>query len=119
MSRGRQTRSAFEIREIMEGSELEDVILEYNEMVKFLNFITKQLSLQSNFDGQVIDVAIPATTNKRIYHKLGIVPKYRLILRQEGNGLLSDIPLEWNDKFVTIRNNGAVEVKATILLLKE
>jgi hypothetical protein len=116
---GKQTRSAFEIRKLEPESELPLVIEEYNEMVKYLNFLIKSLSLQSNFDGQVIDVEIDATTNKRIYHKLGIVPKYRLILRQEGNGLLSDIPLEWNDKFVTIRNNGAVQVKATILLLKE
>ena len=119
MSVGRQTRSAFEIRELEVDSEIPTIIEEYNEMVKYLNFLFKSLSVQSNFDGQVIDIEIPATTNKRIPHRLGIVPKYRLILRQEGNGLLSDIPLEWTDKFVTIRNNGAVQVKATILLLKE
>lgn len=116
---GKQTRSTFEIRELEPESDIPLIIQEYNEMVKYVNFLFKSFSLQSNFDGQVIDVEIDATTNKRVYHKLGIVPKYRLILRQEGNGLLSDIPLEWNDKFVTIRNNGAVQVKATILLLKE
>jgi len=104
---GKPTRSAFEIRELEPESDLPAVVSEYNDLVSYLNFLFKALSLQSNFDGQVIDVAIDATTNKRIYHRLGIVPKYRLILRQEGNGLLSDIPLEWNDKFVTIRNNGA------------
>jgi hypothetical protein len=119
MSRGKQTRSSFEIRELEPESELPKVIEEYNEMVKYLNFLTKQLSLQSNFDGQVISVEIPATTNLRISHRLGVVPKYRIILRQEGNGLLTDIPLEWSDKFITIRNNGAVVVKATIILLKE
>jgi hypothetical protein len=113
MSRGKQTRSSFEIRELEPESELPKVI------VKYLNFLTKQLSLQSNFDGQVISVEIPATTNLRISHRLGVVPKYRIILRQEGNGLLTDIPLEWSDKFITIRNNGAVVVKATIILLKE
>jgi hypothetical protein len=116
---GKPTRSAFEIRELEPESDISTIVEEYNQMVKYLNFLFKSLSLQSNFDGQVIDIDIPATTNKRIYHRLGIVPKYRLILRQEGNGLLSDIPLEWTDKFVTIRNNGAVQVKATILLLKE
>lgn len=119
MSLVKETRTSFEIRELEVGSDLSTVVEEYNEMVKYINFITKQFSLQSNFDGQVIETTIPATTNKRIPHRLGIVPKYRLILRQEGNGLLSDIPLEWTDKFVTIRNNGAVQVKATILLLKE
>jgi len=114
-----QQRSYFEARELRDDAELEDVIREYNEFIKSFNFLTKQLSLQSNFDCQVLNIEVPATTNLRIFHRLGIVPKYRLILRQEGNGLLTDIPLEWNDKFITIRNNGAVVVKATIALLKE
>ena len=119
MSRGKQTRSSFEMRELEPDSELSDVIFEYNEMVKQISFLFKSLSLQSNFDCQIVDVSIPATEDFRIYHRLGIPPKFRIILRQEGNGLLTDIPLEWNDKFVTIRNNGAVVVNATIALIKE
>lgn len=119
MSRGKQTRSSFEFRELEPDSEIADVIFEYNEMVKRMSSLFKSLSLQSNFDCQIIDVSIPATTDFRIYHRLGIVPKFRLILRQEGNGLLTDIPLQWNDNFVTIRNNGAVTVNATIALIKE
>lgn len=112
-------RSSFEFRELDSDAEMADVIFEYNEMVKQVSTLFRSLSLQSNFDCQILDMAIPATTSQKLYHRLGIVPKFRIILRQEGNGLLTDIPLEWNDKYVTIRNNGSVEVKATIMLIKE
>ena len=115
----RQKRAFTELKDL-EPEDSPEVILEkLNETITFLNFLSKNLSLQSNFNGQVVTVEIAASTNKRIYHNLGIPPKYRLILRQEGNGLLTDVPLEWNDKYITIRNNGAVTVEATIALLKE
>lgn len=116
---GKPIRSSFELRELEPDSEISDVVFEYNEMIKRINTLFKSLSIQSNFDCQIIDVSIPAATEQRIYHRLGIPPKFRLILRQEGNGLLTDIPLQWNDNFVTIRNNGAVTVNATIALIKE
>lgn len=115
----RQIRSFPEIKDIPDDAELPEVIEYYNEMVDSFNFFNKNISLQSNFNCQIIDVEFTAGQTKRVFHRLGIVPRYRLVLRQEGNGLITDVPLSWTDKYITLVNNGAVAVNATIMLVKE
>lgn len=114
-------RSSFDYKEIPEDAELEDVINSYNTLIMYLNLLTKTLSLQSNFDGYVVEVSIPATSSVAIPHFLGVTPKYRIILRQTGNGVLTDVVSSsaWNDKVITLYNNGAVTVTATILIARE
>jgi hypothetical protein len=98
---------------------LDKVIKNYNSLAKGVNFLNKFLSFQSNFGGYIAEVTIPAGREISIQHFLGLTPKWRVILRQEGNGVISDIPSGWNDKFITLRNNGTEEVKASILIAKE
>jgi hypothetical protein len=100
-----------------------------NRLINSVNFLNKSLSLQSNFncfiaknvkfeaagDAQERDVV-------KIQHFLGVVPLYRLILRQVGNGVLTDVansPSDWGDKVITLRNNGTVPVTATIMVVRE
>lgn len=105
---------------IPEDATPEEVLKETNELIDKFNFLIKHISLSQNFDGQMLEnVEFAAGEDKEIYHKLGIRPKYRIILRQEGNGVLSDTPSGWNKYKIQIKNNGASSVKATILLVKE
>lgn len=98
----------------------EEVIEAFNDLADKFNFLIKHISLRENFDGQIIEnIVFDAGEEKTIHHKLGISPRYRLVLRQEGNGVLSDIPSGWNKFKIKIKNNGAVKVKATVLLVKE
>lgn len=90
-----------------------------NIMRKKLDFFTKNLTLDKNFNSYIVEVVFAAGETKAIQHFLGTRPKYRIILKQEGNGVLSDIPSEWNNQTITMRNNGAVSVTATIMILKE
>lgn len=113
------SRSSEDISTIPEDAELSQVIDATNKLIESYNFLNKFISFQSNFDGYVTNVTLPATTEVRVQHFLGVTPKFRVILRQEGNGVLSDIPSEWNDKYIVMRNNGAVTVSATILIARE
>ncbi len=91
-----------------------------NELITQHNFLSKNLSLQSNFDGQIIEnIAFTAGETKQIPHSLGIIPPYRIILRQVGNGVISDIPSDWTDKSIKLINNGAVSVTVTIMIVRE
>ena len=90
-----------------------------NSLVELLNFTLKRLALSKNFDSYIAEVSMIAGEEKTISHFLGVRPKYRIILRQEGNGVLSDIPSLWTEKVAVIKNNGAVAVTATIMFLKE
>jgi hypothetical protein len=90
-----------------------------NKLFRLFNFITRNLSLDRNFSSSIVEVSFAAGETKTISHFLGVKPKYRIILRQEGNGVLSDIPYLWSNVSATIINNGSVAVRATIMFLKE
>lgn len=113
-------RSDVEIESLPnEGITGEDVINAHNKLVAAFNFISKNMSLQSNFNCYVAEVTLPATSQVSVQHFLGVVPKYRIILRQVGNGVISDIPSGWTSDVITLYNNGAVEVKATVMIVRE
>lgn len=114
----RQQRSSKDIPEVSGAPEEWDRTL--NELINDHNFLSKNLSFQSNFNGQIIEnVKFAAGETLTIQHKLGILPRYRIILRQEGNGVLEDIPSGWNNFQIQMKNNGAVSVTATIMLVRE
>lgn len=91
-----------------------------NKLIDQHNFVTKNLSLKGNFNGQIIDnVKFASGEEKIISHSLGIVPRYRIILRQEGNGVISDIPSGWTKNSIKLKNNGTVQVTVSIMLVRE
>lgn len=87
-------------------------------MKEFSNF-SKTLSFQNNFDGYIASVTFPASSTVQIQHFLGVTPKWRVVLKQEGNGVLSDISSGWDDTFITMKNNGTEVVTASILIARE
>jgi hypothetical protein len=107
-----------DLKEIPDRSELPDVIASHNELIREFNFANKNVTLEESFNCEILEVVFPASSNVVIYHKLGIRPKYRLILRQEGNGVLTDVPSGWNQFQILMTNNGAVQVTATIMLVR-
>lgn len=94
-------------------------LLKMNKWLYYFNYLSKYLSFTKNFNGSILELSFAAGETKNISHLLGVKPKYRIILRQEGNGVLSDIPSSWTEKVAVIVNNGAVAVNATIMFLKE
>ncbi len=112
-------RSFQDIKDIPKGSDIATVIMYYNELRQVLNFFTKNLSLQSNFNCQVLSVTVAASATQRVYHRLQFVPRYRIILRQDGNGLITDVSSAWNENYVTFQNNGTDPVTMTVGLFKE
>jgi hypothetical protein len=116
----KQFRSAIDIPELDSDAALDRVIASFNELVTSYNYFNKSISLQSNFDGYIAENIVFAIGEEvKIQHFLGIKPKWRIILKQVGNGVLTDIPSEWDDKTITLKNNGAVEVTATIFIARE
>lgn len=92
---------------------LKELIAEFNYLVEKGNFLF-------NDDTLVVEgVVFGPGEEKVIPHKLGKKPKHRIILNQEGNGVLSDIPSGWNQYQIKMKNNGAVSVTATIMIVRE
>lgn len=109
-----------DIPKLNETDDLGGVIRQLNVLINDYNFFQNHISLKSNLDGQILEnLTFAAGEIKTIPHKLGKVPAGRIIIRQEGNGVLSDIPSDWNSKSIKMINNGAVSVTATILIVRE
>lgn len=98
---------------------------QFNVMVDELNVRMKEFPLEA-LNGQILEVVLPATSTVRVSHSLETVPKYRLILAQIGNGVITDVKgkdsdliEQWNNKYVSLYNNGAVEVTIKLMLIRE
>lgn len=112
----KQQRSFKEIAEISEETPNDKII---NDLIRDHNFLSRNMSFQSNFDCQVVNIEFAAGEQKKIPHTLGVTPLFRVILRQEGNGVISDIPSGWTTTSIELKNNGADPVRATIQIVRE
>ena len=79
----------------------------------------KNLTFDENFSCLSKSVTIKAGKTIRVDHNLKSVPKYRIIVRQSGNGLITDGEQNtWTDKYITLKNNGAENVTLTVLIVR-
>lgn len=113
------TRSDFDFKAVPNDADLPDLIDHYNKFINLFNFFNKSLSFQSNFNGNIQEVTVDATSSVDVYHSLGVIPKWRIILRQTGNGVISDIPEEWNESTVAFYNYGLSTVTFTVFIVRE
>lgn len=102
------------------SEDVKEIVSRFNELVDAFVFQSSAISIDSNFSGYVIkDLKIDAGANIRITHFLGVIPKWRIILRQTGNGVITDIPEEWTTKNISLKNNGPEDVTISILIVRE
>lgn len=83
--------------------------------------ITKGLSILTFDDNMQCDIktieGIAAGGTFGISHNLKKVPKYRIILRQDGGEYITDAS-GWDDKSIYLVNNGAsILTKLTVLIM--
>lgn len=76
-----------------------------------------KLTFKDNFDSfTVADLTIPAGESVNITNGLGFIPNGRLIVRQTGDGVVTDG--EWDLQTLRLFNNGAVDVVVTVIFFK-
>jgi len=76
----------------------------YGRLVDLLNTGLTKLTLGENMSGQITEVVLPADgTEIAVPHSLKEVPKYRIIVRQNGAGLVIDGTKEWTDRYIYLR----------------
>lgn len=91
-----------------------------NDLVDAVVFQTSAAALESTFGGYVAkDVLIEAGVTLAIQHFLGVIPKWRIILRQTGNGVITDVSSDWNTRSISLKNNGAEDVTISVLIVRE
>lgn len=76
----------------------------YGRLVDLLNTGLYKMSVDENFDGEVVEVTLPADgTEIEIPHNLKTVPKYRIIVGQSGEGLIIDGDAEWTERYIYLK----------------
>ena len=90
-----------------------------NELFGWLKNLTTgllRLNLLENFEAFQVDITIPAGETGIITNALPIVPSYRLIVRQVGNGLITDGA--WDINVLRLINNGSDAVTASVIFYR-
>lgn len=90
----------------------------FNFMVKELNRLIKEFPV-SRLNGQILEVSLPASAEVRVSHSLKTIPKYRLILGQTGNAVITDVKAKWTRDYITLQNNAAVAVTLNLMIIRE
>lgn len=80
----------------------------------------KGITLEDNMSGHIVEITLPsAGTEVGIRHNLKVTPKYRIILKHKGNGIILDGDTAWNGTTAYFKASQATEnIKATILLMR-
>jgi hypothetical protein len=100
--------------------DIEEIKSRLNDLIDAFIFQSSSISIESNFNGYVAkDVEIAPGESLNIQHFLGVIPKWRVILKQVGNGVITDVNEKWNTKFICLKNNGSEKVTISILIARE
>lgn len=75
--------------------------------------LTGRLTFDENFNSFLVeDIAIAAGATANIDNQLGVIPNERYIVRQTGNGVITDGT--WDIETLRLVNNGAVDVVVSV-----
>lgn len=77
------------------------------------------ISLKNGIAGEILNLSFAPNESLIVNHGLGRIPSYRLILRQTGNAVITDVDSAWTNKTVGLLNNSANTVTLTIKLMVE
>lgn len=106
-----------ELRLLLGQMTYEELSEVFNDNMIEIATTLRHLSLYNNFDSNIIEnVTIAAGETVRVPHNLRIVPENRIILRQTGNGLITDG--EFTQNYIELINNGIEEVTVKVAILK-
>lgn len=86
----------------------------FESAMRVLNAVLLNITVE-NLQAQTLSFVIASGETLELTHSLKQVPRYRIILRQRGDGSLRDGDADWTDKTVYFKAVGG-EVRATVLL---
>lgn len=88
------------------------------DIKRILDTGIQRLRLEENFINFIVTVTIPAASELQIPNKLKTVPTKRIILKQTGNGLVTDGAIAWNKDILYLKNNGAESITITVMFME-
>lgn len=90
-----------------------------NLLDRFNTWLVDGISLSRGLKGEILTISLAPNESIVVNHGLRNKPRYRLILKQVGNAVITDVDAAWTDKTVGFLNNSANAVTITIKLMLE
>lgn len=112
-----KTNGFVELKEIEEGSEIGGVIETLNRNISDLNDILQSLTLSYNFSAYITTTTIAAGATIKVPHKLRVIPSHRIILKQVGGGVITD--LNYTENYIELNNGGGSSAEVTVAIFRE
>lgn len=94
------------------------LIKNLEELKRLLDAGLQRLKLDENFQNFQVTVTIPNGSEAKIANQLKSLPKKRIIIRQSGNGLVTDGDTPWDLDNVYLKNHGPADTTITVLFLE-
>jgi len=91
---------------------------EFNACLKDLFSGLRRINFVDNFEQFEATVTMASGETVNIKNSLGYPVTKRIIVRQTGNGLVTDGTGVWNTDSVSLKNHGPDEVTVTVLFLR-
>lgn len=90
----------------------------FGEMVADLSGVKKEYvalsMLESLLFSEILSITFAPNESKIISHGLKRIPTQRIILRQTGNAVITDVNVNWTDRTIGLVNNSSNAVTLTI-----
>lgn len=94
-------------------------IKDISGLIRILLVGLSRLSLTDNFESfEVQDIEITSGSEITIQNKLTYIPSKYIILRQKGNGLVTQSDKAWTFKDIYLFNNGPDNVTVSIIFMR-
>lgn len=93
-------------------------VREESDLMDRMNELLRDgILLEKDIRGDILFVSLAPNETKIIPHGLRVIPKYRMILRQTGNAVITDVDELWTEFTIGLKNESANAVTLTIKLL--
>lgn len=86
-----------------------------NSFTELNRLLSDGMDIEKLIGGQIIEVDFIASETKKISHNMRKIPRGKLVIKQIGNGVITDGD-PWDDKSIILVNNTSSAIKLTIIL---
>jgi hypothetical protein len=94
------------------------ILQNLEDVKRVLDTGMQRLKIDENFQNFITTVTIKNGEEFGVPNKLKILPSKRIIVRQTGNGFITDGETEWTLQRLYLKNNGPSDTTVTILFLE-
>lgn len=93
-------------------------IFDLKQLIRHLSAGFRRLDFIDNFESFEVILVISAGSELKFRNQLNFVPSRAILVKQKGNGLVTQGDTPWTKDFLYMKNHGAQEVTVTYIFMR-